>query len=59
MTLDEARAKGYTFKNHSTCDRCGCEVEWWANNNGNTLPPVNPMNRGSDEFVIHKESCSG
>ena len=59
MTLDEARARGYTFKNHGTCNKCGQDIEWWENQNRTTLPPINPMNRGSDTFILHKETCSG
>jgi hypothetical protein len=56
MTLTELKARGWTFKNHGTCS-CGDEVEWWTSRYGNPLP-FNPMNRGTDNAVPHKETCS-
>lgn len=58
LTLDEIKARGWTFSNQGTCNRCGDAIEWWKTAQNNSAP-LNPMNRGTDEVVFHTKTCGG
>lgn len=58
MTLDELKQNAYEFVKHIECNRgCGDTIELWSTPNGNWAA-FNPMQRGSDKAVMHRETCS-
>jgi hypothetical protein len=38
MTLDELRAAGYRFEEHSHCRGCNAVIEWWITPAGKKMP---------------------
>ena len=57
QTLNEMKARGYTFKDDGVCKGCGEDIEWWKTFNGKNIP-MNPMTGGDSEAVAHWATCT-
>ena len=57
QTLNEMKARGYTFKDDGVCKGCGEDIEWWETSNGQNIP-MNPMTGGDSEAVAHWATCT-
>lgn len=55
-TLDELKAAGYEFDNHSHCRGCGEDMEWWKTKSGKPIP-MNPMDKGTSPAIAHFSTC--
>lgn len=57
-TSDELKSAGYKFLDFAECKKCGDSIEWYETPNGKKIP-INPMERGSSEVVVHFDTCTG
>ena len=57
QTLNEMKARGYTFKDDGVCKGCGEDIEWYKTPNGKNIP-MNPMTGGDSEAVAHWATCT-
>jgi len=55
LTLDELRATGYKFVEHSHCRGCNAVIEWWRTPLGK-LMPMDVTDSG--KVQTHFASCS-
>lgn len=53
----EMRVQGYKLLDHSRCDGCFEEIEWWRTPNGHQIP-MNPMSNAESPAISHWATCT-